>query len=77
MICWLQVSQKVILFCEGGIRVCDLGVSDSMSSHSYPFFSAYIVVWYFLLEVACYVVYFSCSCRSPNSVPFFSFRFGR
>ena len=27
--------------------MCDLGVSDSKSGHSYPFFSAYIAVWYF------------------------------
>ena len=26
--------------------MCDLGVSDSKSGHGYPFFSAYIVVWY-------------------------------
>ena len=47
----------------------DLGVSDSKFSHSYPFFSAYIVVWYFLVEMVCCVVYFG-----TNSVPFFSFR---
>ena len=27
--------------------MCDLGVSDSKSSHSYPFLSACTVVWYF------------------------------
>ena len=59
------------------VFVCDLGVSDSKSSQSYPFFSAYIVVWYFSVEMVCYVVYFGSICRSPNSVPFFSFHFGR
>ena len=57
--------------------MCDLGVSDSKSNHSYPFFSAYIVVWYFLVETVWYVVYLGSICRSPNSVLFFSFRFGR
>ena len=57
--------------------MCDLGVSDSKSGHSYPFFSAYIAVWYFLVEIVCYVVYFGSICHSPNSVPFFSFSFGR
>ena len=57
--------------------MCDLGVSDSKSSHSYPFFSAYIVVWYFLVEMVCCVVYCGSICRSPDSVSFFSFRFGR
>ena len=52
--------------------MCDLGVSDSKSGHSYPFFSAYIVVWYFLVEMVCHVVYFGSICRSLNSVPFFS-----
>ena len=46
-------------------------------SHSCPFFSADIVVWYFLVEMLCHVVYFGSICRNPNSVPFFSFRFGR
>ena len=50
--------------------MCDLGVFDSKSGHSYPFFSAYIVVWYFLVEMVCYVVYFGSICRSRNSVPF-------
>ena len=27
--------------------------------------------------MVCYVVYFGSICRSPNSVPFFSFSFGR
>ena len=40
--------------------MCDLGVSDSKSSHSYPFFSAYIVVWYFFGRngVLCRVFWF-------------------
>ena len=56
--------------------MCDVGVSDSKFSHSYPFFSAYIVVWYFfLVEMVCRAVYFDSICRSPNSVQFFSFSF--
>ena len=46
-------------------------MSDSKSSHGYPFLSAYIVVWYFLVETVCYVVYFGSICRSPNSVLLF------
>ena len=42
--------------------MCDLGVSDSKSSHSYPFFSAYIVVWYFFgrngVATSCILVLF-------------------
>ena len=46
-------------------------VTDSKSSHGYPFLSAYIVVWHFLVEMVCHVVYFGSICRTPNSVPFF------
>ena len=79
VICWLQVLQKggSVLVRRILVFVCDLRVSDSKSSYSYSFFSTYIVVWYFLVEMVCYVVDFGSICRSPNSVSFFSFSFGR
>ena len=40
--------------------MCDLGVSDSKSSHGYPFSSVCIVVWYFFGKngVLCRVFWF-------------------
>ena len=38
--------------------MCDPGVSNSKSGHNYHFPSAHVVVWHFLVETMCYVVYF-------------------